>query len=131
MLFDTSGLLCYHNSGDPQHTLAKTYFRSHGVRLTHSYVLSEFITLAHARRLARPPVLAFVNALFQQTRIEIIWVHENLHREAMLLLGSCLDKDYSLCDAVSFVLMKQRGMTEALTTDHHFEQEGFQCLLKN
>ena len=41
-----------------------------------------------------------------------------------------LRSDYSLCDAVSFVLMKQRGLREALTTDHHFEQEGFTRLLK-
>jgi len=34
-------------------------------------------------------------------------------------------KTYSLCDAVSFVLMRQRGITEALTTDRQFEQEGF------
>ncbi|MEM9809150.1 MAG: nucleic acid-binding protein, partial [Cyanobacteria bacterium P01_D01_bin.56] len=39
------------------------------------------------------------------------------------------DKTYSLCDAVSFVLMCQRGITDALTTDRHFEQEGFVRLL--
>ncbi len=39
------------------------------------------------------------------------------------------DKTYSLCDAVSFVLMRQRNISEALTTDHHFEQEGFRQLL--
>jgi predicted nucleic acid-binding protein len=31
---------------------------------------------------------------------------------------------YSLCDAVSFVLTRERGIREALTTDRHFEQEG-------
>jgi len=41
-----------------------------------------------------------------------------------------LDKTYSLCDAVSFVLMRERELTEALTTDRHFEQEGFVRLLK-
>jgi predicted nucleic acid-binding protein len=40
-----------------------------------------------------------------------------------------LDKDYSLCDAVSFLLMRARGLTDALTTDKHFEQEGFRRLL--
>jgi uncharacterized protein len=40
-----------------------------------------------------------------------------------------LDKNYFLCDAVSFVLMRQRGLNESLTTDYHFEQEGFQRLL--
>lgn len=36
-----------------------------------------------------------------------------------------------LCDAVSFVLMRMYGETEALTTDHHFEQEGFVRLLEH
>jgi uncharacterized protein len=40
------------------------------------------------------------------------------------------DKSYSLCDAVSFVLMHQRGLVEALTTDRHFEQAGFIRLLQ-
>jgi len=47
----------------------------------------------------------------------------------MELLIAREDKTYSLCDAVSFVLMRQRGMTDALTTDRHFEQEGFVRLL--
>jgi predicted nucleic acid-binding protein len=34
-----------------------------------------------------------------------------------------------LCDAVSFVLMRQRHLYEAFTTNHHFEREGFRCLL--
>jgi hypothetical protein len=45
-------------------------------------------------------------------------------------LAESYDKSYSLCDAVSFVLMRRHGLTEALTTDHHFEQEGFARLLR-
>jgi uncharacterized protein len=40
------------------------------------------------------------------------------------------DKDWSLTDCTSFVVMKEQGLTDALTTDHHFEQAGFQMLLK-
>jgi len=40
-------------------------------------------------------------------------------------------KTYSLCDAVSFILMSERRMTNALTTDKHFEQENFVRLLKS
>jgi predicted nucleic acid-binding protein len=61
--------------------------------------------------------------------IETVWVDESLHREAMALLLARQDKTYSLCDAVSFVLMRRRHLREALTTDRHFEQEGFQRLL--
>lgn len=41
-----------------------------------------------------------------------------------------IDKNYSLCDAVSFVIMNDREISEALTTDKHFEQENFVRLLK-
>jgi predicted nucleic acid-binding protein len=40
------------------------------------------------------------------------------------------DKEWSLVDCSSFIVMQQRGLTEALTTDHHFAQVGFIRLLK-
>jgi len=73
--------------------------------------------------------LTFVSDLVENPDIATVWVDEALHREAMALLLGRPDKTYSLCDAVSFILMRQRGIPEALTTDRHFEQEGFQRLL--
>jgi predicted nucleic acid-binding protein len=40
------------------------------------------------------------------------------------------DKEYSLVDCRSFVLMRQQEISEALTNDHHFEQEGYTILLR-
>jgi predicted nucleic acid-binding protein len=40
------------------------------------------------------------------------------------------DKDWSLTDFISFAVMGDNGITEALTADHHFEQAGFTALLK-
>ena len=40
------------------------------------------------------------------------------------------DKEWSLTDCASFSLMKQRGITDALAHDHHFEQAGFTALLR-
>ena len=40
------------------------------------------------------------------------------------------DKQWSLTDCISFVVMSEEGITEALTGDHHFEQAGFLALLK-
>jgi predicted nucleic acid-binding protein len=91
--------------------------------------LAEFVALANARRLPRVAALTFVVDLMENPGIETVWVDEALHCEAMARLLARQDKTYSLCDAVSFVLMRQRRLTEALTTDHHFEQEGFQRLL--
>jgi len=129
MLLDTSGLLAYHHQDEPKHAEAVALFRGARQALTHSYILAEFVALAHARRLPRLSALTFLTALREHRKVETVWVDETLHLKAEMLLSVRLDKTYSLCDAVSFVLMRERGITEALTTDHHFEQEGFQRLL--
>jgi predicted nucleic acid-binding protein len=129
MLLDTSGLLSYLDVTDPQHTTARRLFATSPVRLSHSYVLAELVALATARRLPRESPLAFVGRLQESPNIQIVWVSEALHRDAFALLRERLDKTYSLCDAVSFLLMEARGLMEALTTDRHFEQAGFRRLL--
>lgn len=132
MLLDTSGLLCYIHQNEPQHQAAVQFLNSTNKKsLAHSYVLAELIALALIRRFPRPAVLTFVMDLLDNPDIETVWVDAQLHREAMQLLMDRQDKTYSLCDAVSFVLMRQRGITEALTTDRHFEQEGFVKLLQS
>jgi len=68
--------------------------------------------------------------LLNSPDVETVWVDEPIHRAAIELLILRQDKTYSLCDAVSFILMRQRSVFEALTTDRHFEQEGFVRLLK-
>ena len=129
MLLDTSGLLCLHHKAEPFHEEAGALYKQANVRLTHSYVLAEFVALATARRLPRLPALTYMTDLLENPDIENVWVTESLHREAMALLLARQDKMYSLCDAVSFVLMRQRNITDSLTTDHHFEEEGFRMLL--
>jgi uncharacterized protein len=130
MLLDTSGLLCLHYKTEPFHTQALTGYKKAIGRLTHSYVIAEYVALANARRFPRSSVLDFVVDLLDNPDIETVWVDERLHRDAIQLLTVRQDKTYSLCDAVSFVLMHQRGIVDALTTDRHFEQEGFVRLLR-
>ena len=130
MLVDTSGLLCFHHKAEPQHADAVRFFQSASVRLTHGYILAEFVALAQARGLPRQPALSFVADLQDNTAVQVVYVGESLHREALQLLRQRLDKNWSLCDAVSFLLMQKHGILEALTTDHHFEQTGLVRLLK-
>jgi predicted nucleic acid-binding protein len=129
MLLDTSGLFCYHHRDEPRSDDAQTFFEAAGPKLTHSYVVAEFVALTMARGLPRRDALLFLTALLAHPDVEVVWVAENLCQEAVRLLEARLDKSYSLCDAVSFVLMRQRRLQEALTTDRHFEQEGFRRLL--
>lgn len=130
MLLDTSGLLCYLHFDEPKHKEAVQLLDNYDDKLlTHNYVLAELVALTIARRFPRSPVLDFLSDLLNNPDIETVWVNENLHKQAMKLLLDRPDKTYSLCDAISFVLMKQRGITQALTTDRHFQQEGFTQLL--
>jgi predicted nucleic acid-binding protein len=130
MFLDTSGLFCFHHADEPRSDEAQSLFEAAGAKLTHSFVLAELVALSLARGLPRLKTLAFVHALLGHPAVEVIWVGAALNEEAMRLLEARLDKDYSLCDAVSFILMKQRSLREALTTDHHFEQEGLVRLLQ-
>jgi predicted nucleic acid-binding protein len=129
MLLDTSGLLCLHHKLEPLHQDAVAAYRAATVRYTHNYVLAEFVALAHARRMPRVPAIETVRDLLQNSEIKVVWVDEELHGSAIGLLLARRDKTYSLCDAVSFLVMRQHNVNEALTSDRHFEQEGFRRLL--
>jgi predicted nucleic acid-binding protein len=129
MLLDTSGLICYFDRRDIRYSDAREYFAIAPTRLTHSYVLAEFLPLCLSRNLPRRATLTFVADLLTSSAVEVVWVDEAMSMDAFAFLQSQLDKTYSLCDAVSFLLMRERGLTEALTTDHHFEQAGFRRLL--
>ena len=131
MLLDTSGLLCCIDADEHRHSAAATFYDQAAVRFTHNYVLAEFVALCQARNLPRQQALGFAAELQRDPAVEVVWVDPSLHGQAMRLLQRQQDKSYSLCDAVSFVLMQNRQIAAALTTDRHFEQAGFQRLLSS
>ena len=62
--------------------------------------------------------------------IEIIPLTEELYENAFALFRRRSDKAWGLTDCISFVVMQERGIFEALTADEHFEQAGFTALLR-
>ncbi len=129
MLIDTSGFFALHSEKDKNHLPATEYYQKARTRLTTNYVLAEYVALALIRGLSRQEVLSFSDEILSDAAIQIIWVDASIHTRAVQLLQARSDKDYSLCDAVSFILMRERRILEALTTDKHFAQEGFTRLL--
>jgi predicted nucleic acid-binding protein len=94
-------------------------------------VLTEVVALLTSPlRMARPTMVAFINGLKTSPYVEVVHVDAVQDGEAWQLLQTRLDKEWSLVDCASFVLMQRRGILEALTSDHHFEQAGFVRLLK-
>ena len=112
MLIDTSGLMCLFDVRDHRHSSAIRYFDSTTTRLTHNYVLAEFVALAIARRAPPAKTLQFVKAIGVGSEIEVIWVSRELHERALALLVARSDKRWSLCDAVSFIVMTDRRITD-------------------
>lgn len=129
MLLDTSGLLHFLDRNSPKHQHARDFIAAADVWLTSDLVLAELIALAPRRGLPRKVVFEFLNELQASPILDLVFVNAEIHELAMDLLRHRLDKDWSLCDAVSFILMREYGIEDALTSDHHFEQAGFHRLL--
>ena len=108
MLIDTSGFFALHSAQDKNHLPATEHYRAARTRLTTNYVLAEYVALALIRGLPRQEVLSFSEEILSDAGIQIIWVAASLHARAVELLQARPDKGYSLCDAVSFVLMRGR-----------------------
>ncbi len=98
--------------------------------VTTNYVLSELVVLFTRFRLDRESILDYIKSIRSNPLFEVVHIDKALDAEAWWLLENRLDKAWSLVDAASFVVMQERGITEALTTDHHFEQAEFTRLLK-
>ena len=130
MLIDTSGFLCRYQRKDLYHEKAVELFDSATHRLTSNYILAEYAALAQVRGIPRRQIIDFSEQILADDTMEIVWVDKIVHLQAVELLKQRSDKTYSLCDAVSFVLMREKQITDALTTDRHFEQESFTRLLK-
>lgn len=85
-------------------------------------------------RLASPPDRqAFVDLVAQLLRdpdVTIVPAEQRLFDAGLELYARRPDKQWSLIDCISFVVMSERGLSEALSTDHHFEQAGFRILIK-
>ena len=78
----------------------------------------------------RTAALGMLKALNNDRMIEVIPVGEELYREGLQLYGDRTDKGWSLTDCISFLVMQNRRLEDALTTDKHFEQAGFRALLR-
>ena len=62
-------------------------------------------------------------------RIEVVPQSAEYSADAIRLFAARSDKDWSLTDCLSFVVMERKGIREALTADNHFEQAGFHAML--
>jgi uncharacterized protein len=132
VLLDTSCIVALENRRDPHHERAKTLdrqlLREGDVLLLHWGLLLE-IADGYARVGRRTKGCQLLARLCEEDRYRIVPLTAPLMEQGLELYHARPDKDWGLTDCLSFVLMRQAGITEALTADVHFQQAGFEALL--
>lgn len=127
---DTYYFVGFLNKQDHAHEIAVKFaaaFRGN-ILTTESILVEVADALASTRQ--RAAVAQYVQQLWVAPRVDVIPFSTSLMRAGLVLYESRSDKNWSLTDCISFVVMREHGLTDALTGDHHFAQAGFNALLK-
>jgi predicted nucleic acid-binding protein len=132
---DTSGWANYFVRSEPFHSQARQlmqqWFLESTRIITTNYVLAELVALMTSPlRVPRSEQIQVVETIKTAKWVEVVHIHPQLDQEAWQLLKARSDKLWSLADCASFVVMGERKITSAFTSDHHFEQAGFVVELK-
>ncbi len=101
-----------------------------GTRLVTTRAVLLEIGNALSKQHYRQAAVQLLDALEADPTVDMVPMSEPLYARAMQLYRARPDKEWGLTDCVSFLVMEDRGLTEALTTDEHFQQAGFRALLR-
>jgi uncharacterized protein len=94
---------------------------------THAVVLE--IGAALSKLDIRADSAVLMRSLLTDPSVQVLPSDAVRMHKALTLFEQRPDKEWSLCDCTSFVVMQEMGITHALSTDHHFDQAGFAALL--
>lgn len=134
VFLDTAYLIALSSLDDqlhPQAQLLRRQIRASRRRLvTTRAVLLEVGNALSGLRFRRGAV-RLLEAFEADPNVEIIPLTEELYARAFALYRTRPDKEWGMVDCISFVVMQERGITDSLTIDHHFEQAGSVPLLKS
>lgn len=133
LFLDTAFAIALSSPKDEHHEKAlrlAEQLEAEGTRLLTTRAVILEIGNALSKQRHRKASVELLESLEQDPNIEIIPMTEDLYKRGFELYQSRPDKEWGITDCVSFVVMQERSITEALTADEHFEQAGFQALLR-
>ncbi len=127
---DTSFFVAFLSVRDIDHETAVDLMENFEGRIvTTDWVLVElgnFLAKSSIRNL----FAAFVRDLPTDPRFEIIAADGDQFESGCALYDARPDKEWSLTDCISMVVLEHRSIRDVFTADHHFEQAGYKILLK-
>lgn len=103
------------------------------MRGAHEVWITEAVLVEIGNALARSnrsTAVAFINSCYVTPNVAVVSVDTKLLHRAIDLYQNREDKEWGLTDCISFIVMEDHGLIDALTTDEHFEQAGFRALLR-
>lgn len=130
---DTAYWIALANSFDQYHSKAVEVSSTLGTCriFTTDAVLTEFLNaLADKGPHVRAAAVKTVHTIMNNSQVTVIPQSKRTFSRSLAFYKARPDKGYSLTDCGSMLLMRERRLSEALTTDRHFEQEGFIALLR-
>ena len=129
---DTAGFFALWDAADEHHTralrLQSELARRKRQFLTTDYIVDETVTLLLVRH-SHTAASDFLQTVTTTEWLQLEWVDSDRFHAAANLFIRHHDKEWSFTDCVSFVLMRELGVQDSFTTDHHFRQAGFNALL--
>ncbi|MBM4461494.1 MAG: type II toxin-antitoxin system VapC family toxin [Chloroflexi bacterium] len=129
---DTAAWIALLNADDALHEQARQV-RGMLARRKTRLVTTEFVLIEVADALSAPAlrshVAAYVDSLRRLAILQIVPVSQELLLEGWTLYKQRPDKDWSLTDCISFVVMRLEHIRQAFTSDHNFEQAGLVKLM--
>jgi uncharacterized protein len=131
---DTGYWIALFNPRDDLHAKALTVARVTQNRpiVTSQMVLTEFLNYyASLGQSFRQQAVQVVRSLQQATEVEIVPQTDEQFQAALTFYAQRPDKEWSLVDCASFLIMQEQHLTEALAHDEHFYQAGFVPLLRD
>lgn len=129
---DTAAFLALINKSDRFHQNAKSV-RDELSKEKVLFVTTDQVIIEVANGLSklkfRNAVVQLIDSIINSTDIEIVWTDKDIFNKAFDFYKKAIDKEWGLTDCISFVVMKDKNIKNAFTTDFHFEQAGFVKLL--
>ncbi|SRR6266700_3953326 len=126
------GFFALWDAADEHHTralrLQSELARRRRQFLTSDYIVDETVTLLLVRH-SHTAASDFLQTVTTTEWLQLEWVDSDRFHAAANLFIRHHDKEWSFTDCVSFVLMRELGVQDSFTTDHHFRQAGFNALL--
>ncbi len=132
LFLDASYAIALASSTDQHHERAvelAQLIEAESKRLVTSRAVVMEIGNALSKLRYRAAAVALLDAVERDPNVEIVPLSDTLYEQSMELYRQRQDKEWGLTDCVSFVVMRERAIADALTADDHFRQAGFRALL--